>query len=169
MKLRQKIYEKNHMNYAVACVSVAMNTILTIAISFLFKDFTDVAISGTIDEFHDLIIRLLIFLIVFTLIEIISFYYKNRFIERGIRQYKDAAFQRILSKHIASFQKESTSTYISALTNDVNSIEMNYLDGGFQIFNQTLLFAGGLAAMFYSRKGLNTSMLASCPYCLNQI
>ena len=22
---------------------------------------------------------------------------------------------------------------------------------------------------FYSRKGLNTSMLASCPYCLNQI
>lgn len=162
MELRQKIYEKNHMNYAVACVSMAINTIFIIAISFLFKDFTDVAISGTIEEFYDLIIRLLVFLIVFAIIEIISFYYKNRFIERGIRQYKDAAFQRILSKHIASFQKESTSTYISALTNDVNSIETNYLDGGFQIFNQTLLFAGGLAAMFYLNVWLTIAVILMC-------
>ena len=162
MELRQKIYEKNHMNYAVACVSVAINTILTIAISFLFKDFTDVAISGTIEEFYDLIIRLLIFLIFFAIIEMISFYFKNRFIERGIRQYKDAAFKRILSKHIASFQKESTSTYISALTNDVNSIEMNYLDGGFQIFNQILLFGGGLAAMFYLNVWLTIAVILMC-------
>lgn len=162
MELRQKIYEKNRINYAIACVSVAINTVLTIAISFLFKDFTDVAISGTLEEFHDLIIRLIIFLIAFAMIEMISFYYKNRFIERGIRQYKDAAFKRILSKHIASFQKESTSTYISALTNDVNSIEMNYLDGGFQIFGQTLLFVGGLAAMFYLNVWLTIAVILMC-------
>ena len=105
MELRQKIYEKNHMNYAVACMSVAINTVLTIAISFLFKDFTDVAISGTIEEFHDLIIRLLIFLVVFAIIEMISFYYKNRFIERGIRQYKDAAFKQILKNISQAFKK----------------------------------------------------------------
>lgn len=162
MELRQKIYEKNRINYAIACVSVAINTVLTIAISFLFKDFTDVAISGTLEEFHGLIIRLIIFLIAFAMIEMISFYYKNRFIERGIRQYKDAAFQRILAKHIASFQKESTSTYISALTNDVNSIEMNYLDGGFQIFSQTLLFVGGLAAMFYLNVWLTIAVILMC-------
>ena len=43
-------------------------------------------------------------------------------------QYKDYAYSQLLKKNISTFSRESTSTYLSALSNDANSIEVNYLE-----------------------------------------
>jgi len=68
---------------------------------------------------------------------------------RALRGYKEHAFRRITEKGIGTFQRENTSRYLSALTNDMNSIEANYLEPVFQLVTQLLSFAGALALMLY--------------------
>lgn len=68
---------------------------------------------------------------------------------RALRGYKEHAFRRITEKGIGTFQRENTSRYLSALTNDMNSIETNYLEPVFQLVTQLLSFVGSLALMLY--------------------
>lgn len=72
-----------------------------------------------------------------------------RFIERAMRQYKDFAFQKLTEKSISSFRDESTATYLSALTNDANGIEADYLAQQLSLITKTVAFIGALAMMLW--------------------
>ncbi len=75
---------------------------------------------------------------------------KPRFMQRAVQQYKALAFDRLTRKSMASFSKESSATYISALTNDVTSIETNYLDKIFTIIGLCFTFTGAFAMMLFT-------------------
>ena len=72
-----------------------------------------------------------------------------RFIERAMRQYKDFPFQKLTEKSISSFRDESTATYLSALTNDANGIEADYLAQQLSLITKTVAFIGALAMMLW--------------------
>lgn len=162
MNLKKRIFQHNKIYYLCALMGVFVNTALTVWIAFLLKDFTDIAASGNMENLKHMLFQFLVFLILFVLFDAFGFYFKNRFIERGLRQYKEYAFDQIMAKHIASFQKESTSTYISALNNDVNSIEQHYLEGSFLIYTQFLMFVGGLCAMAYLNIKMTIAVIVVC-------
>ncbi len=79
----------------------------------------------------------------------ISYFSMPRFISKAIFQYKNYVFSELSKKGISTFSGENTATYISALSNDANSIEMGYLANIFIIFDQLVMFAGALCLMFY--------------------
>lgn len=162
MKLKTRIFEHNRIAYGCAVTGIIVNTVLTIWIAFLLKEFTDVAASGSMENLKKLMLRFALFLVFFILFDAFAFYFKNRFIEKGLRQYKAYAFKQILNKHIASFQKEPTSAYISALNNDINSIELNYLEGGLSVYTQGLMLIGGLGAMAYLDLRLTIVVIVVC-------
>ena len=87
---------------------------------------------------------LLLLLIIFSVLEYMS---KPHFMKKAIKQYKEYAFRHLMKKSIHTFQKETTATYISALTNDVSSIEANYLENQFRLISSTVLFVGALIMM----------------------
>ena len=72
-----------------------------------------------------------------------------RFISKAIGQYKTYVFGRISEKGIAAFSGENTAYYISALTNDANSIETDYLAGIFNLLDDSLSFVGAFALMLW--------------------
>ncbi len=72
---------------------------------------------------------------------------RPKFISRGIGQYKEYVFAELTRKNISAFSGENTSLYISALSNDANSIENGYLGNIFPIIDNILLFAGALVMM----------------------
>jgi len=72
---------------------------------------------------------------------------RPKFIARGIGQYKEYVFGEITKKNISAFYGENSSLYISALSNDANSIENGYLGNIFPIIENILLFVGALAIM----------------------
>lgn len=85
-----------------------------------------------------------------------------RFYKRALLQYKDNVFRRITQKSIGSFQRENTSRYLSALTNDMNSIEYNYLEPVFQLVMQLLSFVGALWLMLSYSPLLTLVSLVLC-------
>lgn len=74
---------------------------------------------------------------------------RPRFIANAIGQYKEFVFQKISQKGISAFSGENTSFYISALSNDANTIETDYLANIFLLINDILLFIGALGLMLW--------------------
>lgn len=70
-----------------------------------------------------------------------------KLIARGIGHYKKYVFDELTKKNISAFSGENTSLYVSALSNDANSIENGYLGNIFPIIGNVLLFFGALAVM----------------------
>lgn len=66
-----------------------------------------------------------------------------------MEQYKDFAYSQLLKKNISTFSGETTSTYLSAFSNDTASIETNYLEKLFTLVMDGLLCLGGLGMMFW--------------------
>lgn len=74
---------------------------------------------------------------------------KPRFVARAIGQYKEYVFQKISRKGIAAFAGENTSFYLSALSNDANTIENDYLGNIFHLMDDILFFVGALCLMLW--------------------
>ncbi len=122
-----KFYEHNKLSFTIAMVTLLINSALDVWIAYIMQELLDTASSGTIDRILQLLIMALIYAAVYFITILCANYTRNRFVRRALVQYKAYAFQRITEKSIRSFSEENTSRYISALTNDVTSIEQNRL------------------------------------------
>lgn len=78
-----------------------------------------------------------------------AYHSKPSFVAKAIGQYKEYVFERISQKGIAAFSGERTSYYISALSNDANAIEGDYLRAIFSLMDDILLFVGAFALMLW--------------------
>jgi len=74
---------------------------------------------------------------------------RPKFITRGIGQYKEYVFGELTKKNISAFYGENSSLYISALSNDANTIENEYLGNIFPVIENILMFVGALIIMIY--------------------
>ncbi|MGM9642921.1 MAG: ABC transporter ATP-binding protein [Eubacteriales bacterium] len=80
---------------------------------------------------------------------LISYHFKPKFITRGISQYKEYVFGELTKKNIFAFSGENSSTYVSALTNDIQTIEQGYLWNMFSMLASLLTFIGAMVMMIW--------------------
>ena len=144
-----KFYEHNRMSFTVAMVTLLINAALDVWIAYIMQELLDTASGGTIDRIWELLLMAVIYAAVYFITILCANFTRNRFVRRALVQYKAYAFQRITEKSIRSFSEENTSRYISALTNDVTSIEQNRLRAIFTFAARTLWFFGALGMMFW--------------------
>ncbi len=149
--LRQ-FYKGNKIAFGMTVLVSLFIGVLNLLVSWLIQQLID-TISGvsTAMNLNTLAILTIGFLLIFVLCGAIKYLFKPMFIKKAIQQYKEYAFQRLMKRSINTFQKENTATYISALTNDVNSIEVNYLEKQFEfIFNGGIFIGAFVMMMLYS-------------------
>ncbi|MCL2509074.1 MAG: ABC transporter ATP-binding protein/permease [Oscillospiraceae bacterium] len=75
--------------------------------------------------------------------------YRNRYMKEGLSQFKKYVFDKLFQKSIGQFGDTSSGKFISAFSNDINSIEINYLAGNIHLISQVISFVGGFFAMLY--------------------
>lgn len=69
------------------------------------------------------------------------------FLRRATSDYRRAVFDRLLRKDIGSFDGGGSSRYESALTNDVNTIEVTYLEKIFAMVTEVVSLVGSVAML----------------------
>ena len=146
----KQFFHHNKLMFAFAMFATIMLALGNLFISWQMQQIIDIA-SGVSKTFSLLGISILVgaTVLVFFFIMVIDFYATPRFLKKAMQQYKDFAFQEITKKSINTFTGENTSTYISALTNDVTSIEVNYLAKLFALIMQIIMFFGAFTMMLY--------------------
>lgn len=76
-------------------------------------------------------------------------YLKGRYKKKAIVSAKRYYMEQIFDKEINQFQSENTAMYISALTNDVSNIEMNFIDGLYEVVVNAMNFIVGIIVIAY--------------------
>lgn len=146
----KQFYKKNKLNFTFALIEVIAVAAIMIGISWILQQVTDL-VAGSNNTFT--LLQIVIIsggaLLAFLIVYLIAYKFKPLFITKGISQYKEYVFESITKKNISAFTGEESSKYISALTNDIQTIQTGYLDDTFTIILNVITFMGALALMLY--------------------
>ena len=146
----RQFYRGNGFRFALAMVQTVLLTGANLMISWLIQQIIDLSTGVDIGFTFAQIVGLTV---VGVALEVGAFAFayvsKPRLIARGIGQYKEYVFGRMCKKGISAFSGENSAVYISALSNDANSIETGYLANIFVIIDNSLMCAGALVLMFW--------------------
>ena len=146
----KQFYKGNVVNFLFALCETLLVSIGALLVSWLMQQLIDL-IGGYETGFTLSRLTLLSLVLIggMAAAYLISYASKPRFITRGISQYKEAVFAELTRKNISAFSGEKSSTYISALTNDIQTIEQGYLWNTFTVIESLLPFVGAMVLMFY--------------------
>lgn len=147
--LISKCYEKNHLSFLLTIIVLSIGALLLTSMAIAMQEIVDFAVSGTIENLSNLLVKLFIYITLLACGWLLELIFRNRFLKKALRQLKEEIFIRISSKGISSFSKEPTGRYLSVLTNDINSIEVNYLQNNFGIILNCFYFIAALTLMLW--------------------
>ena len=146
----KQFYKGNIFPFVMAFSEPIFSAIGALFISWLIQQLTDLIGGYNIGfTLKELVIISCVAICVFVFANLISYHSKPKFVSRGISQYKEYVFSEITKKKISVFSSENTATYISALTNDIQTIEQGYLWNIFIIFGNVLTFIGAICMMLW--------------------
>ena len=161
----QAFYQNNRLWYAGAMLLLLLGTPANLVASWMLGEILDVITAGDMGRLWRMIRFAAVFCGAVTLVDLGMRKCRSAFIHRALAQYKSLTFSRLSEKSISAFSRENTGRYLSVLTNDVNILEENYLNRSMSMLNDSLLFLGALAMMFwYSwRLALAALLLSALP------
>lgn len=159
---RRAFYRNNKLTFCAALVLAILSTAFNLMISWLLGAVMDCIFEGNMKKLYAYLWIVLVSMLSFVILEGLLQFCKSRFIHRALEQYKSYAFRRLSQKGISAFFRENTGRYLSVLTNDVNSIEENYLNRTILIVYQSASFIGALVMMLLSSWLLTLAVLVLC-------
>ena len=146
-KSESYIYKGNITNFIILTITSLFQTALMIIISLLLERIMAIATAKDLTALYEQGIIFIILLVSSILMYILIIYLKPKYQRKAITQYKNNIYKQILEKNISNFNKYNTSTYISALTNDVHKIEEDYLFSAFDLITNITLFLSTVVIM----------------------
>lgn len=148
--LRRQFYKGNKLAFGVAISVALLMAVLSLSTSWLIQQLMD-TISGVEGALGLKVLALLTvgLICLAVVLGMVEYYSKPRFMKKAVQQYKEFAFENLLKKNINTFNGEAAASYISALSNDVTSIELNYLEKQFGLITSLVMFTGAFAMMLW--------------------
>lgn len=143
----RSFYRGNKLTFAAAMILMVISASFNLIFSQILGDILDIITASDLDALRRMGIYILVLLPSMLLIELLIGFLRSRFTHKALEQYKSLAFGALTEKSISAFTRENTGRYVSVLTNDVNSIEENYLNRSFLLLYHCALFAGTLIMM----------------------
>ena len=146
----RQFYKGNGWRFALALAVTLVLTAATMMVSWLIQVIIDLATGADVGfSFSQVVMLTVTGILLEAFAYFLAFHSKPRFITKGIGQYKEYVFDRLCQKGIGAFSSENSSLYISALSNDAATVEMNYLANVFIIVENSAICFGALVLMFY--------------------
>ncbi|SFQ32189.1 ABC-type multidrug transport system, ATPase and permease component [Lachnospiraceae bacterium XBB1006] len=150
-----EFYRNNRLNFSFSILGQVVEAGFSILISFFLGDIIDSIQMQSLSHLTRIGWTILLFLPCFLLSQCFFSRMYARFIHKALKQYKEKAFSMLSAKTLQAFTSENTGSYLSTLTNDIASIEENYLVATVDLVLQILLFFSALGVML-SRSPLLT-------------
>ncbi len=143
-----KFFKDNKAAYFMMLATSVLFGVLNLAVAWLIKKLVD-NISGlegalSLGTLTFLTIGLILAVIPLKGLDSLS---EPRFMKKAMTQFKNFAFDKLVRKNIATFQSEDSGVYLSMFSNDLTSIEVNYLEKQYMIVFNTVWAAGATVLM----------------------
>ena len=144
-----ELFRRNRFNLAMTVAAAILTALGELVISWLIKEIVDLIAGVSPYSFRTLLLIAGGGLALLLLSAGIDYVFLSRFQARAMRQYRAYAFQRLLEKGIRAFSGENTALYLSALSNDANTIERDFLVPLRTVITTGVAFVGALGLMLW--------------------
>jgi ATP-binding cassette subfamily B protein len=158
-KCEKQFLKDNRMNFIMTILSLILCSIMNIALAFMLQFFIEAVEYESFAIFQKGSMIGMAYLIIYAVFSFLQRNYKNAYIRKATSQFKDYIFEKMLSKSISQFGNGASAKFISAFSNDLASIETNYLAGTLDLILTVLLFIGAMIATIYIQWQLALSIL----------
>ena len=145
----KELYRKNKFNLLMTVLAALLTAASSLVTSWTIKGISDL-ISGEADiGLGTLLLVAAIGFAMLVLAWVLDRTFLSAFRARAMRQYRKYAFDRLLEKGIQAFSGENSARYLSALSNDANAIEQDYLRMLQNVIEVGITFVGALGLMLW--------------------
>ena len=158
-ELRKQMLHSSRLWLTVAIISMLVLSAYNLVISWLLQKIIDVAAGRDLTPLGIVFTVAGVSFAVFVAAYLVYRTARPRFIQKAIEYYKATAFKKILAKPIGSLSGDRAGKVISALTNDVRSVEDNYLDSILTMVDIGVSFVGALVLMIWYSPALTVISL----------
>lgn len=145
----KELFRNNKFNLTMTVIASLLLAATELVISWLIKEVADLISGECPYSFGTLLIIAGGAFVLFGLGWMLDRAFLSEFRAKAMKQYREYAFDRLMEKGIQAFSGENSSLYISALSNDVNTIETDFvgkLQGTIQV---GIAFIGALGMMLW--------------------
>lgn len=121
----------------------------------LLEAFIDITMMKMVDAVMDhekmttYVIRMLLITSAILPLNILLAFLKGKYRMKSMRSLKQHYLKNVFKKDLAAFDAEHSTDYVSAMTQDMITIENGYVAGKFEVVYQGLSFIFGLAVIVY--------------------
>lgn len=133
-KLRQQFKKDNRTNYIFALVGKVIYAVMTVSLSLLLTFFIEAVEYQSMDKLAMGWRACGVFLVASLANGMFRQKYQNAYLQKALTQFKNYVFEKILNQPISNYASGDTGKFISAFSNDLNSIEQHYLIGELNLF-----------------------------------
>lgn len=136
--LRHQFLAGNRKNYTLALVGKLLVVVMTISSSLIFTFVVESLEYQSIQKFLFGLAMVGVYILANMACGLFRRKYQNTYLRTALTQFKNYVFSKILKQPISSYASGDTAKFISAFSNDLNSIEQNYLIGELNLFLEVL-------------------------------
>ena len=145
----KELFRKNKFNLAMTVIAALIGSVIELVVSWLIKQVSDIIPGDCKYSFKTLLIVAAGTLVLKVVGWVIDNAYLSKFRAKAMKQYRKYVFDRLLEKGIQAFSGENSSLYISAFSNDANTIETDFLNKIQTAIQVCISFAGALFLMIW--------------------
>ena len=145
----KELFRNNKLYLAMTVFAALLGAAGNLVISWLIKEGADLISGDCPYGIGTLLLIAAGSLLLFVIAGVLDYFYLSGFRAKAIRQYRAYVFDRILEKGVQAFAGENTSLYLSALSNDVNTIESSFIVPLQDVIQVVVTFIGALGLMLW--------------------
>ena len=145
----KELFRKNKFNLVMTVIAALCAAASSLVISWTLKGISDLISGDTDISFRTLLLVAIVGFALMGLAWVLDTVFLSAFRAKAMRQYRKYAFDRLLEKGIQAFSGENSARYLSALSNDANAIEQDYVRMLQNVIQVAITFVGALGLMLW--------------------
>ena len=145
----KELFRNNKFNLVMTVLAAFLAAVSELVISWTIKGISDLISGDTAIRFGTLLFIAGIGFALMLIAWALDRTFLSRFRARAMQQYRKYVFDRLLEKGIQAFSGENSARYLSALSNDANTIEQDYVRMLQNTIQVGITFVGALGMMLW--------------------
>jgi len=147
----KRIYNKTLILLAATLLVGAIAKGVSGYMTILTRDLVDTSLRPGMPGFQDIALRMVVFAFVLFLLETLLSFVKGYYRKKTNVNLKMYYLEKIFQKNINEFNKDSNAKYVSHMMSDLNTVDLDYIDGIFELalsvisFVITIVIIGGVS------------------------
>ena len=143
----RELYRNNKFNLVMTVLASILAGVSALVISWTIKGISDLISGDAVVSFRTLLIVAVVGFALMLLAWVLDRTFLSAFRAKAMKQYREYAFGRLMEKGIQAFSGENSALYLSALSNDANTIEQDYVRLLQNVIQTGITFVGALGLM----------------------